>query len=148
LDDVACAARRRNALQIKLHHLNLCSKNVAAMDEFYRAVLGLQPEPSLAPARVTTQGYAGNVAFVSDGNIQVHIAEKDLGVGFRTKNFVNPVERGHIAFRTDDIAAFKKRLDEKGIPYSDYGTWSMNGWHQIFFYDPEGNVIEVHEAQE
>jgi len=21
----------------------------------------------------------------------------------------------------------------------------MNGWHQIFFYDPEGNVIEVHE---
>ena len=134
-------------MQIKLHHLNLCSKNVAAMDEFYRAVLGLQPEPSLAPARVTTQGYAGNVAFVSDGNIQVHIAEKDLGVGFRTKNFVNPVERGHIAFRTDDIAAFKKRLDEKGIPYSDYGTWSMNGWHQIFFYDPEGNVIEVHEAQ-
>ncbi len=21
---------------------------------------------------------------------------------------------------------------------------SMNGWYQIFFYDPEGNVIEVH----
>jgi hypothetical protein len=23
----------------------------------------------------------------------------------------------------------------------------MKGWAQIFFYDPEGNVIEVHEVQ-
>jgi catechol 2,3-dioxygenase-like lactoylglutathione lyase family enzyme len=22
----------------------------------------------------------------------------------------------------------------------------MSGWHQIFFYDPDGNVIEVHQA--
>ena len=40
----------------------------------------------------------------------------------------------------------KKRLDEKGIRYSDYGGWAMAGWHQIFFYDPDGNVIEVHQA--
>jgi len=24
----------------------------------------------------------------------------------------------------------------------------MSGWHQIFFYDPEGNVIEVHQVEE
>jgi catechol 2,3-dioxygenase-like lactoylglutathione lyase family enzyme len=58
------------------------------------------------------------------------------------------VLNGHIAFRTDDIAAFKKRLEEKGIPFSDYGAWAMRGWAQIFFYDPEGNVIEVHEVQD
>jgi hypothetical protein len=39
----------------------------------------------------------------------------------------------------------KKRLEEKNIPYSDYGQWAMNGWYQIFFYDPAGNVIEVHQ---
>ena len=82
---------------------------------------------------------------MTDGQTQVHLATKDLGVGFRTKHVVNPLERGHIAFRTDDIAAFKKRLEEKNIPYSDYGQWAMGGWHQIFFYDPEGNVIEVHQ---
>ena len=43
---------------------------------------------------------------------------------------------------------FKKRLDDKGIKYSDYGGWAMSGWHQIFFYDPDGNVIEVHQAPE
>jgi catechol 2,3-dioxygenase-like lactoylglutathione lyase family enzyme len=135
-------------MKIKLHHVNLCTTNVPAMDEFYRSVLDLEPEPTLAAVRDTAQGYAGSVAFLHDGATQFHLAQKDLGVGFRKNQAVNPLERGHIAFRTDDIAAFKKRLDEKGIPYSDYGAWAMNGWHQIFFYDPEGNIIEVHQAEE
>jgi glyoxylase I family protein len=140
--------QRRRPMKLKLHHVNFCTTDVPAMNEFYRSVLDLEPEPSLHAVRVTEQGYAGKVAFLHDGTTQFHLAEKDLGVGFRTKQAVNPLDRGHIAFRTDDIAAFKKRLDEKGIPYSDYGTWAMNGWHQIFFYDPEGNVIEVHQVAE
>ncbi|MBV9756036.1 MAG: VOC family protein [Alphaproteobacteria bacterium] len=135
-------------MRMKLHHVNLCTRDVAGMDAFYRSVLGLQPEPSLANQRVMGQGYSGQVAFVSDGDIQVHIAEQDLGVGFRTGNAVNPVHRGHIAFRTDDIAAVKRRLDEQGVPYSDFGAWAMRGWQQIFFYDPDGNVVEVHQVQE
>ena len=86
------------------------------------------------------------MAFLSDGDVQVHLAERDLGVGFRTGQAINPLDRGHLAFRTDDIAAVRRRLEEKGIPYSDYGTWAMSGWHQIFFYDPEGNVVEVHQV--
>lgn len=135
-------------MKLKLHHVNFCTSDVPALDKFYREILDLEPEPSLHAVRDTQQGYAGKVAFLHDGATQFHLAEKDLGVGFRTKQAVNPLDRGHIAFRTDDIAAFKKRLEEKGIPYSDYGTWAMNGWHQIFFYDPEGNVIEVHQARE
>jgi glyoxylase I family protein len=83
---------------------------------------------------------------VTDGQTQFHLATKDLELGFRMKHIANPVERGHIAFRTDDIEAFKKRLEDKGILYSDYGKWAMNGWYQIFLYDPDGNVIEVHQA--
>jgi glyoxylase I family protein len=135
-------------MKIKLHHLNLCSTNVAALDEFYRGVLDMQPEPSLAANRDLSGGYPGKVAFLSDGATQVHLAEKDLGVSFRTGQAVNPVERGHIAFRTDDIEAFKRRLKDKGIPFSDYGAWAMKGWEQIFFYDPDGNIIEVHQVRE
>ncbi len=32
-----------------------------------------------------------------------------------------------------------------GIVYADYGTAFAEEWHQIFFHDPEGNVIEVHQ---
>ena len=132
-------------MKITLHHLNLCSRDVPGMEEFYGSVLDLRSEPSLSGARVTAKGYSAPVAFLSDGQTQVHLAETDLAVGFRTQQVVNPLERGHIAFRTDDIAAFKQRLEAKGIPYSDYGHWAMGGWYQIFFHDPAGNVIEVHQ---
>lgn len=32
-------------MKIKLHHLNLCSKDVPGEEEFYRSVLDLAPEP-------------------------------------------------------------------------------------------------------
>ena len=59
---------------------------------------------------------------------------------------INPLERGHICFRTDDIEGLKRRLEEQGIPYADYGKWAMAGWYQIFFHDPDGNIIEVHQT--
>jgi catechol 2,3-dioxygenase-like lactoylglutathione lyase family enzyme len=135
-------------MDIRFHHVNFASKDVAAMDEFYRNVLGLEPEPALSGERIKSEGYPGAVSFLTDRNVQVHLAEKDLDVAFRTKHAINPVERGHIAFRTDDIEAFKKRLDEQGVRYADYGKWSMSGWYQIFFQDPDGNVIEMHQADE
>lgn len=135
-------------MKVKLHHINLCSTNVEAMDSFYRDVLDYDREPTLQSNRVKSEnGYNGAVAFVTDGHIQFHLAEKDLSIGFRTGQAVNPLEKGHIAFRTDDIAAFKKRLEEKKIPYSNYGAWAMGGWEQIFFYDPDGNIIEVHQVK-
>src|SRR3978361_1139272 len=103
-------------MKLKLHHLNLCSTNVGAMNEFYRSVLDMEPEPTLDSARLKTDGYSADGAVVPDGQTQFHLATRDLALGFRMKQPVNPVERGHIAFRTDDIAAFKQRLEAKGIP--------------------------------
>jgi glyoxylase I family protein len=135
-------------MKLKLHHLNFATKDVGTLDKFYRDVLGMETIPDMGRTRVKDQGYPGDVAFVTDGAMQMHIAEKDMNIGFRTGKAVNPVDRGHIAFRTDDLDAFKKRLDEKGIQYSDYGDWAMTGWKQIFFYDPDGNVVEVHQVEE
>jgi catechol 2,3-dioxygenase-like lactoylglutathione lyase family enzyme len=74
--------------------------------------------------------------------------DADLSVGFTTGHVVNPVERGHIAYRTDDLAAFKAHLEAHGIAYSDWGETAVAGWEQIFFYDPDGNVIEVHQVND
>ena len=135
-------------MKLTLHHINLCTNNVKEMDKFYTEVLDMKAEPSLENLRVKDEGYSGSVSFITDGNLQIHLAQKDLESNFKTGKAVNPLERGHIAYRTDDIEAFKKRLEEKGIKYADFGGWAMSGWHQIFFYDPEGNVIEVHQAAE
>ena len=77
--------------------------------------------------------------------MQMHLAERDFNVAFRNDQVINPVSNGHIAFRTDDLEAFLRILDDNGIPYSDYGTAFAKEWHQVFFMDPEGNIIEVHQ---
>ena len=136
-------------MKIKLHHVNVCSKNVPGLEEFYRDVLDLAPEPSLEAGRILDkQGYPGKRRLPLRRHHAVSPGREGLRHHFRTGQAINPVERGHIAFRTDDIEAFKKRLKEKGIPFSDYGAWAMKGWEQIFFHDPEGNVIEVHQVRE
>ena len=43
-------------------------------------------------------------------------------------------------------ARFKAMLREKHIPFADYGVWAMGGWYQIFLQDPDGTIIEVHQA--
>ena len=116
------------------------------MSHFYQAILGLKTATHDLPVLEKNKGYDGNVAFVSDGQIQTHLAQKDINVGFRTGHVVNPLERGHIAYRTDDLVAFKALLKKKGVAYSNWGETAVAGWQQIFFYDPDGNVIEVHQV--
>lgn len=136
-------------MKLEFHHINFASENVDRLHDFYTNILGLADVPASSfprPDATATSSYAGKIRFATDGKMQMHLATKDLTVAFTNGQVINPIERGHIAFRTDDIAAFKALLDAQGIPYSDYGTAFAKEWHQVFFHDPEGNVIEVHQA--
>ena len=135
-------------MKLELHHINLSSHKVDEMNEFYLKVMQLKTETEGLPTLEKKKGYSGDVAFVSDGTIQTHLAEKDLDVCFNTGHSINPLEKGHIAYRTDDLDGFKKHLEKLSINYSDWGETAVAGWKQIFFYDPDGNVIEVHEVKE
>ena len=132
-------------MKIKLHHINLATQNVSRMKHFYKNILFLDDVVDDLPTLEKSKGYSGSVGFVGDGNIQTHIAEKDLEVNFKTGHYINPVEKGHIAYRTDNLEKFKKHLKDKNIGYSDWEETAVSGWKQIFFYDPDGNIIEVHE---
>jgi catechol 2,3-dioxygenase-like lactoylglutathione lyase family enzyme len=82
---------------------------------------------------------------VAEGTMQMHLARQDLTVANKHNQEINPVEKGHIAFRTDDSGEFKALLRGKNIQFSDYGTAFAKEWYQIFFHDPVGNIIEVHQ---
>lgn len=135
-------------MKLEFHHINFVSGNVDRMHDFYTKVLGLDdiPQENFPRTEATKEtGYSGKIRFATEGNMQMHLAEREFEVAFKNGQVINPVERGHIAFRTDDLAEFLKILDERGIPYSDYGTTFAKEWHQVFFMDPESNVIEVHQ---
>lgn len=135
-------------MKLEFHHINFVADDVERLHDFYTNVLGLDDIPMQSFPRTAsdaTSGYDGKIRFATDGGMQMHLAERDFGVAFKNKQVINPVDRGHIAFRTDDLPAFLAILEERGVPYSNYGTAFSKEWHQVFFQDPEGNVIEVHQ---
>ncbi|MEO0342134.1 MAG: VOC family protein [Pseudomonadota bacterium] len=135
-------------MKLEFHHINFVSEDVDRMHDFYTNILGLTDIPQENFVRTKAQdgaGYDGKIKFATDGAIQMHLAERDFTIQFKNGQVINPIERGHIAFRIDDLAAFLAILDARRIPYSDYGTTFSAEWHQVFFQDPEGNIIEVHQ---
>jgi glyoxylase I family protein len=134
-------------MKLKLHHVNVSTQNMPELDAFYRDVMGFETEPTMSQGKLTDD-VRTSVSFVTDGVTQFHLSERDLGFGFRAGKPINPLERGHIAFRTDDIAEFKRRLEARNVPYADFGDYAVKGWQQIFFHDPSGTMIEVHQVDE
>ena len=132
-------------MKLELHHINLSTQDVKTLETFYKDILFLDTQSDDLPTLEKKKGYSGDVSFVGDGKVQMHLAQQDLSVNFKTGHSINPVEKGHIAYRTDDIDAFKNHLKENGIEFTDWGNIGVSGWHQIFFYDPDGNIIEVHQ---
>ena len=135
-------------MKLEFHHINFVSKDVDKMDKFYKKILNMEGIPlENFPRTEETEdsGYSGKINFVTEGKIEMHLAERDLNVAFKNNQTINPVDKGHIAFRTDDIETFLKILKREKIPFSDYGTTFAKEWHQVFFQDPEGNVVEIHQ---
>jgi catechol 2,3-dioxygenase-like lactoylglutathione lyase family enzyme len=136
------------ALKLEFHHINYVSKDVDGLHDFYTNILKMETiAPQNFPRTDATSkaGYDGKIKFATEGSMQMHLAERDLDVAARNDRHINPVERGHIAFRTDDIEGFKQHLRDHDIAFADYGTTFAAEWYQIFFHDPEGNIIEVHQ---
>lgn len=140
---------------MKLHHVNVVSQDVAGLANFYQQGLGLDRMPALPLKEIEGYSDAGGVAatnpaiFMSAGDpdeLQLHLCAPDQYLGTRYGHVVNPVARGHVAYRCDDIEAAKRRLEDNNIPFSDWGEWAVRGWYQIFMFDPAGTVVEIHQV--
>ena len=56
----------------------------------------------------------------------------------------------HVNHQTQsDSSSWQKHCEkfckEHNINFTDWGDIGVSGWHQIFFHDPDGNIIEVHQ---
>jgi len=136
-------------MKLTLHHVNVSGDDVPGLDAFYRDVLFQDDVPEMRGLpSLDDAAYAGPVAFRTDGWVQFHLAQLDRELAMREGKAINPLDKGHLAFRTDDIEAYKRHLEARGVRYVDYGTTFTRHWHQIFLLDPVGTVIEVHQVLE
>ena len=83
---------------------------------------------------------------LSNNNRGLHVIKPDEGFGWRNNFAHNPSIGGHPAFTVKDLSALKKRLDNEDILYSDAKVYAMPGFHQIYLYDINANMLEVNQA--
>ena len=106
-----------------------------AAERFYRDVIGLQPESSVA----------GRHAFFHCGDSVVLIFKPDATR--RPSGFV-PTHGadgpGHIAFAAtaDELPAWREQLEQHGVPIEMDVDWPGGG-RSLYVRDPAGNSIEI-----
>lgn len=154
-------------MKLRLHHVNVVGDDMNDLNSFYRDVLGLEQLPMIIEdvahdernlSEDDEQRRANSALFNTENcsffdaseqvEMQIHVGLRQPYLGARLGHAVNPVVKGHFAFRTDDLDAVRKSLNDAGIPFSDYGEWVVRGWDQIFLYDPAGNVVEIQQVIE
>lgn len=144
--------------KLRLHHVNVTSDDMSILTEFYKNALGLEmvPSPSMIATSASNtddgdEAWDDSAKFFDAGDpneLQIHATRRQPYLAAQEGHSVNPLIGGHFAFRTDNIEEVKQQLTENGIPFDDWGIWSVEGWHQIFLTDPAGNMIEIHEVKE
>ena len=73
-------------MKLELHHINFVAGDVDRLDRFYRDILQMEPIPvQRFPRTEATDetGYDGKIKFVTDGNLELHLAEQDFDVAAR-----------------------------------------------------------------
>lgn len=115
----------------QLHHIAVPTSDPERCAEFYERLLGMQriPRPDFS--------FGGAWMYHPACNIQIHIIEHPSAV--------RPGEidslAGHFAVRVEDMDASEALLNEHAVPYRR--QMNAGGIPQIFFHDPDGNMIEL-----
>ena len=83
---------------------------------------------------------------LSNNNRGLHVIKPDDGFGYRNNFAHNPSIAGHPAFTIKNLSNLTAKLDEEKILYSDAKVYAMPGFHQIYLYDINANMLEINQA--
>ncbi len=117
------------------NHAALNTRDLAASVRFYVEVLGFHevPRPGFS--------FAGSWLYRDGLGMMLHLIEDQRFLVEKT----NIETRGHhLAFRVDDFDEARKRITSHGIEFVERKL-PDHGYRQMFFHDPDGNVIELGE---
>lgn len=128
---------------LPLESFNHIAREVICIEKsrhFYCDVLGFQviPRPPFECEGYWLYGYGLSLHLVASRN---HHERRQL-LCSRIKHFSQSLPRvDHVAFITRDIKTIQATLDKANVFYKSDSP--SDGIEQIFFFDPDGNVLEV-----
>lgn len=119
----------------RMDHLALPTTDAARGERFYRDVLGFRavPRPSFS--------FDGRWLVHDQVEVVIHLIHnsdfKPLPGPLNTMN-------GHFALQCTDIDSALEMLEQQGIEFVERRL-PDHGYRQVFFRDPDGNIIELGE---
>jgi len=131
-------------VRLPLASFNHIAREVLSLDKskrFYVDILGFEvgPRPPFDSEGYWLYGYGLSLHLVQTTQAE----HRKLLKRDRIKYFTTCLPKvDHIAFITSDISVIRKTLDERDVYYKEDKPGNT-GIEQIFFFDPDGNVIEV-----
>lgn len=111
-------------MQLRLHEIELGTRDVQKSETCYQAILGLNPKVSIKGLNVFDAATEG-----LDFNTFTHFPQGSIAT----------------SFFTDDLAGVEKRLNVEGISYESPSP-SHLGMTSIQFKDPDGYLIKINTS--
>jgi catechol 2,3-dioxygenase-like lactoylglutathione lyase family enzyme len=119
-----------------LNHVALPTADPERAAKFYGQVLGFRetPRPSFS--------FRGSWLFRREAGVMIHLIH-DERFQPRTGEPIN-TRTNHLAIRVDDYDQAVERLRAHGVEFVER-VLPDYGYRQVFFRDPDGNVLELGE---
>ena len=132
-----------------IHHMNLESLDVRDSIAFFCNIASMLEGKWVAPINKGDFSIDPSelaILPLSNNNRGLHVIKPDDGFGYRNNFAHNPSIGGHPAFTIKDLSSLTARLDKEKILYSDAKVYAMPGFHQIYLYDINANMLEINQA--
>ena len=136
-------------LEWGIHHMNLESLDVRESVKFFSEIIGFSEGKWIAPEKkgdFSIDPRELSIFPISNDNKGLHIIKPDDGFGYRNSFAHNPSIAGHPAFTVKSLTALMQKLEDKNILFSDAKVYAMPGFHQIYLYDINANMLEINQA--
>ncbi len=123
----------------RIHHIAILTDDYNKSKAFYTEVLGF--EIILETYREARQSYKLDLAI--NGQYQIELFSFPE---YKERNSF-PESKGlrHLAFEVEDVDASVIELRSKGVDVQDVRIDEITGKRFAFFYDPNGQPLEVYE---
>lgn len=123
-----------------IHHVAILTDNYAVSKAFYTEILGF----TIVKETYRSERDSYKLDLAINGVYQVEL----FSFPEYKERYSFPESKGlrHLAFAVEDVEAGAQELKSKGVNVQEVRTDEITGKRFAFFYDPNGQPLEIYEG--
>lgn len=142
---------REPVMELMAGHTGFAVSDLARSLSFYRDILGFAVEDEAERTGQHIEEFVGipgarlRSAVLNAGGHRLELAQYLYPQGDPIKARICDPGKAHLAFATSDIQQVYEYLLSKGVQFVSPPVRAPSGTHVVYFLDPDGIVLELHQ---